>query len=456
MQREVRCEANWRGAVIVVVGISHRTAPIAVREKLAVGKAELPEVLESLCASPVLGEAMIVSTCNRLEVVAAVARGADAEAAARTIQTSLGTRANGIEPHLYTYLGGEAVRHLFRVASSLDSLVLGEPQILGQVKDAFEVAQSAGTVGVHLRQVLPRALRAAKRVRTETNIGGGLVSVPSVAVDLTQQIFGDLSKCTVTLIGSGEMAETVAKLLRQSGSKILVVGRTPERVRELCDRVGGEGRSWDQLSESLIAADVVISSTSAPHYVVTRELVKSIRRPRKGRSLFFIDLAVPRDIDPECESVDNVFVYNVDDFSRVVAETQNARLKEAEHAEEIIKGAVRGYDRWAEAAQVTPLIVAMRAAFGGVLNQELERSFKGKLKHLGEDERRSIEKMLDAALNKLLHTPTQRLREAATAGDDGARLEELVTGARELFDLGEALDAEQPLQASDRRATESE
>ncbi len=442
--------------MIVVVGISHRTAPIAVREKLAISKDDLPEVLEALCGSPVLGEAMIVSTCNRLEVVAAVARGADAEAAARSVQTLLGSRAPGIEPHLYSYLGADAVRHLFRVASSLDSLVLGEPQILGQVKEAFEVAQSTGTVGVHLRQVLPRALRAAKRVRTETNIGGGMVSVPSVAVDLTKQIFGDLSKRTVTLIGSGEMAETVAKLLRQSGSRILVVGRTPERVQALCDRVGGEGRTWDQLSESLIAADVVISSTSAPEYIVTRDLVKSIRRPRKGRSLFFIDLAVPRDIDPNCETIDNAFVYNVDDFSRVVAETQNARQKEAERAEEIIKDAVRGYDRWAEAAQVTPLIVAMRASFGGVLTQELERSFKGKLKHLGEAERRAVERMLDAALNKLLHTPSQRLREAATAGDDGARLEELVVGARELFDLGDALDAEEPLQAPDSRATEDE
>lgn len=442
--------------MIVVVGISHRTAPIEVREKLAVAKTEVPEVLEALCASPVLGEAMIVSTCNRLEVVAAVARGADGEAAARSIQTLLGGRSSGIEPHLYSFLGGDAVRHLFRVASSLDSLVLGEPQILGQVKEAFEIAQSAGTVGVHLRQALPRALRAAKRVRTETNIGGGLVSVPSVAVDLTKQIFGDLSKRTVTLIGSGEMAETVAKLLRQCGSRVLVVGRTPERVRDLCDRVGGEGRSWEQLSEALIDADVVISSTSAPDYVVSRDLVKSIRRPRRGRSLFFIDLAVPRDIDPECESVDNVFVYNVDDFSRVVAETQSARLKEAERAEEIIRDAVRGYDRWAEAAQVTPLIVAMRAAFGGVLNQELERSFKGKLKHLGEDERKAVERMLDSALNKLLHTPTQRLREAATAGDDGSRLEELVVGARELFDLGDALDAGESLQASDSRATEGE
>lgn len=442
--------------MIVVVGLSHRTAPIAVRERLAVSKADVPRLLEDLCAAPVLSEAMVVSTCNRLEVIAAVARGADAEASVRTIQTQLGARAPGVESFLYAHLAADAIRHLFRVAASLDSMVLGEPHILGQVKEAFEQAQSAGSLGQHLRQAVPRALRAAKRVRTETNIGAGSVSIPSVAVDLTQQIFGELKQRVVCLIGSGEMAETVAKLLGQSGAKVLVVGRSPDRVRGLAEQVGGEPREWSQLEQSLIEADVVISSTSAPHYVVDYEQVKRIRRPRRGRSLFFVDLAVPRDIDPRCETLDNVFVYNVDDFSRVVAESQGARLKEAERAEHIVAEAVKGYDRWAETAQVTPVIVELRATFGALLGQELERSLKGKLRHLSEEDRRALERMQEATLNKLLHVPTQRLREAAAAGDGGARAEELAADIKDLFGLESGRDDADPLRDPDGRATEGE
>ncbi len=442
--------------MIVVVGLSHRTAPIAVRERLAVPKADVPRLLDDLCGSPVLSEAMVVSTCNRLEVIAAVARGADAEASVRAIQTQLGARAPGVESFLYAHLGADAIRHLFRVAASLDSMVLGEPHILGQVKEAFEQAQAASTLGQHLRQAVPRALRAAKRVRTETSIGAGSVSIPSVAVDLTQQIFGELKQRVVCLIGSGEMAETVAKLLGQSGAKVIVVGRTPERVRQLAEQVGGEPRDWDLLEQSLIEADVVISSTSAPHYVVSYEQVKRIRRPRRGRSLFFVDLAVPRDIDPRCESLDNVFVYNVDDFSRVVAASQGARLKEAERAEHIVTEAARGYDRWAETVQVTPVIVELRTTFGALFAQELERSLKGKLRHLTDDDRRALERMQEATLNKLLHVPTQRLREAAVAGDDGARVEELVAGIKDLFGLEPASEEGEPLQGPGGRATEGE
>ncbi|MBX3184424.1 MAG: glutamyl-tRNA reductase [Polyangiaceae bacterium] len=441
--------------VIVVVGLSHRTAPIDVRERLAVSSEELPRLLRTLREAPVLGEVMVISTCNRLEVVAAVASGADAEAALRAIQTHLNERAPGVLPHLYAYPGAEGVRHLFRVAASLDSLVVGEPQILGQVKDAYEAAQQAGTIGGELGQVVPRALRAAKRIRTETAIGAGMVSVPSVAVDLAQQIFGELSKRTVALLGAGEMALAVAKLLRQSGAEMVVVGRNPARVAELCAEVGGRGRSFGELEQVLTEADVVVSSTSAPGYVVDLELVKRVRRPRRGRSLFFIDLAVPRDVDPQCELADNVFVYNIDDFSRIAQGSQEARRQEAALAEQIVEEAARGYDRWAEAAQVTPVILALREAFGRVLAAELDRSLRGKLKHLGEAERAALERMVDSALNKLTHTPSQRLREAATARDDGARLEELIGSVKELFELERAAPSEE-LGAARDPATDSE
>ncbi len=441
--------------MIVVVGLSHRTAPIEVRERLAVSSEELPRLLGTLRDAPVLGEVMVVSTCNRLEVVAAVAPGADAEAALRAIEAQLNERAPGVLSHLYAYPGAEGVRHLFRVAASLDSLVVGEPQILGQVKDAYEAAQRAGTIGGELGQVVPRALRAAKRIRTETAIGAGMVSVPSVAVELAQQIFGALSGRTVALLGAGEMALAVAKLLRQSGAEMVVVGRNPERVAELCREVGGRGRGFNELEQVLVEADVVVSSTSAPGYVVDLELVKRVRRPRRGRSLFFIDLAVPRDVDPRCELADNVFVYNIDDFSRIAQGTQEARRQEALLAEQIVEEAARGYDRFAEAAQVTPVILALREAFGRVLAGELERSLRGKLKHLGEAERAALERMVDSALNKLTHTPSQRLREAATARDDGARLEELIGSVKELFELERGV-APAPLSAGRDRATDTE
>jgi glutamyl-tRNA reductase len=337
--------------------------------------------------------------------------------------------------HLYTHTGGDAVRHLFRVAASLDSLVLGEPQILGQVKDAYDLARESGTVGTVLHRLIPRAIRAAKRVRSETTIGAGQVSVPSVAVDLARQIFGDLSRHRAALVGSGEMGEAVAKLLRQGGSRLFVLGRNQERVGEIARAIDGEPRGLHELRATLAEADVVVTTTSAPGFVVDAETVAWARKARRGRSLFFIDLAVPRDVDPSVGALDGVFLYNVDDLSSVVAESFASRRREAEHAERIVREEAESYERWADAEQATPTIVALRERLGGILLAEVDRSLSGKLRHLGGEERAALAVMVDAALNKMLHSASTRLRALASEPASRTELEQAASALRDLFEL---------------------
>jgi glutamyl-tRNA reductase len=423
--------------LIVVVGLSHRTAPIAVREAIALPQEAVPELLRELCALPVVGEAMIVSTCNRVELVAAgKAVDADLASVAEVCVEALCQRAPKIRDHLYRHAGGAAVRHLFRVAASLDSLVLGEPQILGQLKHAFDLSREQRALGPILNRTLPRALRVAKRVRTETSIGAGQVSVPSVAVDLARQIFGDFAGRFVMLVGSGEMAETAAKQLRGAGARVVVVGRNLERAEQVARSVDGEGRPWSELGATLAEADVVITSTSAKGYVVDYETVALARKRRRGQNQFLIDLAVPRDIEPRVEKLDGVYLYNVDDLTAQVKESLSARSREAERAEAIVVNEALGYDRWADAEQATPTIVALRGRLRAALDVELNRSLKGRLRHLDEAERAALNKMLDASINRVLHGPTLKLRQAAVArSPDALALEQMTMALAELFQL---------------------
>ena len=425
--------------MIAVVGLSHRSAPIEVRERLAIRKERVPQLLRELTAKPAIGEALLLSTCNRVEVVAAPppARGNDLDAVAEATLECLEAHAPGISQHTYSHTGACGVRHLFRVAASLDSLVLGESQILGQLKDAFQVARRTDSVGSRLNRTIPRAIRAAKRVRTETAIGCGQVSVPTVSVDLARQIFGELAGCTAVLVGAGEMAEAVARLLASEQVRLLVVGRNEPCICQLAAKVGGHPRRADQLDQVLTEADVVITGTSAPGYVVEYERVRDLHRTRRGRSLFFIDLAVPRDVDPRVDRLDRVFVYNIDDFSKVVAHSFSSRQREAMQAEQIVAQEAEGFDRWLDAAeQITPAIVSLRARFSQVLYEELERSLRSRLKHLGPDERAALHRMLDAALNKILHAPTVRVREVAWEHEDGGeRADQLLDALVELFEL---------------------
>ncbi len=421
--------------MIVVVGLSHKTAPIEVREQAALNGESLTEVLGQLVCADEVGEAMIVSTCNRVEIIASGKAHESTGDVAHAVERVLAARVPGIAGHLYRREGEAAVLHLFRVAASLDSLVLGEPQILGQVKEAFDFAQAAGTIGGRLRRVMGHAVRAAKRVRSETTVGAGQVSVPSVAVELARQIFGDLRGHRAALVGSGAMGESAAKLLAGAGAELVVVGRNQERVKELVLELGGQPRSLDELGETLAEVDVVVSTTSAPGYVITRDMVAAARRRRKGRNLFFIDLAVPRDIDPEIGDLDSVFLYNVDDLSQIVAETLSSRQREAAVAEELILSETRAYERALSAEQATPTIVALRSQFAGVFKVELERSLRGKLKHLSADDREALERMLEAGMNKLLHPALRHLRSLAVDDEAQAELDQQVALLRSLFDL---------------------
>ncbi len=427
--------------MIVVVGLSHKTSPIELRERFALPAGQVPEFLKRLMKRPELAEAVLISTCNRVELIAAGKPGVALSDVALVCGKEISAIAPDQSPKLYALLGNDAVRHLFNVASSLDSLVLGEPQILGQVKAAYDLARGAGSVGARLHRSLSRALRTAKLVRSQTAIGAGQVSVPSVAVELAGQIFGTLGDRVALLVGSGEMAETVARLLQQAGARILVVGRTREKVDALAVSVGGEGRAMSDLTASLAEVDVVITSTSAAGYVIDKDQVARARRSRRGRSQFYIDLAVPRDVDPAIEKLDGVFLYNVDDFSKIVAQSLATRSREAERAQGIIEHEAREFARWAEGEQATPTVVALRRRIRGALRVELERSLRGRLKHLGEAEREALDTMLEAAVNRVLHEPTVRLREAATTdGSDIAGYPELASAVERLFALAEPLD----------------
>ncbi len=422
--------------MIVVVGLSHRTAPIDVRERLALPSDTVPALLRSIVDGPI-GEALIVSTCNRVELVVAGTEGprSNLSEVATAAMAAMVARAPGVEGHLYSHRGADAVRHLFRVAASLDSLVLGEPQILGQLKDAYDLARDTGTAAGVLNRVIPRAIKSAKRVRSETTIGVGQVSVPTVAVDLTRQIFRDLSRHTVAMVGSGEMGEAVARLLRQAGARLIVVGRNMERVGQLASAMGGEARSLSELDRTLVEADVIVTTTSASGYIIGAKEVQKHRRARKGRNLFFIDLAVPRDVDPAVGELDSVFLYNIDDLSNVVAESLQSRRREAERAEAIVAEEAQSYERWAEAEQVTPTIVALRDRIRAILQGEVDRSLGGKLKHLGAADRDALMVMMEAALNKMLHPATAGLRRLATDPNARADLEQAVAALHSLFEL---------------------
>lgn len=430
--------------MIVVVGLSHRSAPVEVRERLAVAPTELAQRLGEIKQRSRAAEVVLVSTCNRVEVIAA-GQAANAEAPAELasrVVDELEARAPNVRPHLYVREANAGIEHLFRVASSLDSLVVGEPQILGQLKDAFTCARTAGTVGPWLNRAFEHAFRVAKRVRTETTLGTGQVSIPTVAVDLAREIFSQLAGHKVVLVGTGEMASLVATLLGKAGAQVMVVGRTLERAREVAQRLGAEPRSWDDFPALLVEADIVVSSTSAPGYVVGLEQFTHARRQRHGRNLFMVDLAVPRDIDPRIGDLDGVFLYNVDDLSQVADAALADRRREAEKAAAIVTEETEHFLRRAHAERITPTLVALRDRFRSTLEAELERSLRGQ-RSLDEKQRDSLHKALAAAVEKTLHAPTERLRSWAKDDSFGDWHTDLLLAAvEELFELREPQDQE--------------
>jgi glutamyl-tRNA reductase len=412
----------------VVVGLSHRTAPVEVRERLAVPPDRLGEELRQIAAGGRFDEALLISTCNRVELYAT---GSDPIDAAHRARAALATRLldSAAEDALYQERGVDAVRHAFRVASSLDSLVVGEPQILGQVKEAFDAAKGAGTVGTLLGRCFTQAFATAKRVRNETGIAEGTVSVSSIACELAKKIFGNLEGRRTLLLGAGEMGESAARSLRQTGTQLHVINRSEDRAHSLAESCGGRAVPYERLTLELADADVVIASTASPKFILTPEMMKGVVRSRRHRPLFIIDIAVPRDVDPRVGNMDNVFVYDVDDLQQVAEENLSVRAREATLAESIVEEEVGAFLAWRRSLELAPTIVALRKRFAEVAEQELQRA----LPRLDGVDRAVLEAMSRSMVNKLLHQPMTQLK--AGAGEpDGALL---IDAVRRLFALSE-------------------
>jgi glutamyl-tRNA reductase len=415
----------------VVVGLSHRTAPVEVREHLAVAPDRLDQELRDIAASGRFDEALLISTCNRVELYATSANPINA---AQRAKEALAGRLPDTAPDdaLYHERGIDVVRHVFRVASSLDSLVVGEPQILGQVKEAFDAAKGAGMVGTLLGRCFTQAFATAKRVRNETGIAEGTVSVSSIACELAKKIFGNLEGRRTLLLGAGEMGEAAARSLRQTGTQLHVVNRSDERALALAESCGGRAVAYERLTMELADADVVIASTASPNFILTPELMKGVVRTRRHRPLFIIDIAVPRDVDPRVGSMDNVFVYDVDDLQQVAEENLSVRAREAALAEHIVEEEVESFLSWRRSLELAPTIVALRKRFGQIADEELQRALS-RLEGASQSDRDVLEAMGRSLVNKLLHQPMTQLK--AGAGEpDGALL---IDAIRRLFALSE-------------------
>ncbi|MGE5849010.1 MAG: glutamyl-tRNA reductase [Candidatus Methylomirabilota bacterium] len=404
---------------ILVVGLSHKTAPIELRERLSVSEQDLPKPLELLGNSPEIAERMLIATCNRVEVYA-VAEG-PVEKAVEAITDRLATHHNleksRFEDKLYTHTAAGAVRHVFRVASSLDSLVVGEPQILGQVKSAYSIARSQEATGVILTNLLEQAFHVAKRVRTETGIGASAVSVSSAAVELARKIFGDLAGRSVLIIGAGEMAELALRHLLDDGVRsVLVANRSYDRAVALARQFCGRAVTFESFRQEMGGADIVISATSAPHVILKKEDMQTIIQQRRHRPIFLIDIADPRDIDPACNEVDNVYLYNIDDLQSVVDTNLKERQREAERAEAIIEREVGVYLTWLRSLDVVPTIVSLRQRVEEIRGAELQRVL-GRLGDLTPEQREAVTAMSHAMVNKILHQPMTELKRRAALQD---------------------------------------
>jgi glutamyl-tRNA reductase len=407
---------------LILIGVNHKAAPIEVRERIAISRDDLPETTRALAAVPGVSECMIVSTCNRVEILAAVEP--DAAGLAGFLQRHFGLDPALLAPHLYEHRDQEAVRHLFRVAASLDSMVVGEPQILGQVKDAFAVARASGTVGGQLEHLLQSTFAAAKKVRTETEIGSNSVSIASVAVELARKIFGSLQGRTVFLVGAGKMSELAARhLVQQGAGAILVTNRTLERARRMAESFAGQVIPFEQLYDAASQADIVISSTGAPHPIFRREHGQAFLHRRRNRPMFFIDIAVPRDVDPAMGKLEGIFVYDIDDLQAVAAAHMVERSREATDAEALIAAEVERFQQRLLTVNVAPAIVALQQQAEEIRQAELRRA-QARLASLNAEQMTVVEALTRSLVNKFLHPPMQALKQAARE-NDAARLESL-------------------------------
>lgn len=420
---------------IVIVGLNHRSAPIEVRESVAFENAYLHEALEKLQRFSSVQEGVILSTCNRVEVVAAAidSRLACADISAFLADQKKHRNPAALEDHVYTYRGADAVRHLFRVAASLDSMVVGEPQILGQLKEHYDMAQKAGTVGTILHRLFHRSFSVAKRVRTETGIGGGAVSVTSVALDLAKRIFDRFDDKTVMLIGAGKTGSSMARLLQNNGARsLMVTNRTFERAVQLAERIQGNPIRFEDFSEYLKMADLVIGCTGAPTTLIDASEVERVLRERKHKAMLFIDIGDRRNFDANINDLDNAYLYNIDDLKSVAEENLQERSNEANKAEGIVHEEVQSFVRWVGSLEQVPTITALRQRFEEIRRREMEKSLGGTLKGLSDPQRAAVEEMTTAMINKMLHGPISQLKSNA---DDDEEAMLYVAALKKMFEL---------------------
>ena len=415
---------------VLVAGLNHKIADVDVREKLAFTGSKLEEGLLRFTELPEVDEAIILSTSNRVELYANVS---ETEKASESIKTFLSEFHNinkdSLDNALYFYHDIQAVEHVFKVASSLDSMIVGEPQILGQLKDAFDLALSKKTTGFLLNKLMKKAISTAKRVRTETRIAENAVSISFSAVELAKKIFTDLSKKVCMLLGAGEMAELAAKHLISNGVReVLVANRTFERACSLAEEFHGRPVKFEEFLQEMVRADIVICSTGAPSYIVMKSQMQKVMKERKQRQVFLIDISVPRNIDPEINDLENVYLYNVDDLQGVVDSNLFERQKEAEKAEKIIAEELETFVKWQASLDSVPTIKALREKAEEMKKEEIDKLFH-KLSGIGEKERAAIEYMATALVNKLIHPPTAALKE------DSENRDLLVAAVRKLYGI---------------------
>ena len=416
---------------IVLIGINHKTAPVELRECIAFTEDESTTALRALADKPDIKEALVFSTCNRVEVLVVTANKAEAiDSTKEYIAEANKIPREEFEDSLYIHAGDEAVRHIFRVASSLDSMVVGEPQILGQVKEAYRLATEARASGVILNRLLHRTFFVAKRIRTETGIGDNAVSISYAAVELGRKIFGSLEGKNVLLVGAGEMAElAVEHLIRNRAEKIYVANRTFENGVALARRFKGQAIRFEEIAESLKLVDIIISSTGSSDYVITRDQVKSVIRIRRNRPIFFIDIAVPRDIDPRVNRLTNSYVYDIDDLQGVIDENIEDRQREAIKGERIVDEAVIRFREWYASLEVVPTIVALRKKLETIAETEIKKTLhSNKIPETGIE---AINKMAEALINKIMHDPTLFLKKDSMPGDKSKYIDTV----RKLFKL---------------------
>jgi glutamyl-tRNA reductase len=419
---------------LTLLGINHRTAPVEVRERMNIDEASMTEALTDFIGHKGIEEGLILSTCNRVEVVANSSEEVKAEPLIRQfLAAHHHCDLAPYEPHFYRRQQQEVIAHLFRVASSLDSMVLGEPQILGQMKQAYTVARSVGALNGELNEILLQSFAVARRVRRETSIGTAAVSVSYAAVELAKKIFGTLEGKTVFIVGAGKMSEIAAKHLLKSGaSAIFVSNRTYERAIELARAFGGTAIRFDDLLEQAGKADILMVSTSAPHYVIRREHVAKWLAARRKRPMFFVDIAVPRNVDPAVNDLENAFVYDMDDLGRVVEANKKQRKHEAVWAEEIINEEVEKTLRRLASREVVPTILALERRMEEIRQAELVR-YRSRLSELDPQHRETVEALTRGMLNKILHGPIVELKNGVGQPEHGS----LVQLVRKIFGVAD-------------------